>query len=84
MIASPCSGQGFRFSSAIGEAVLQMVRDGRAKLGVSLFKTTDLVDGRENVDAQSLRIRGENSLRGLATFVSSIGSVNDDEQSEQD
>ncbi len=38
VIVSPCSGHGFKFSSAIGEAVMEMVQDGRTKLDISLFK----------------------------------------------
>ena len=37
VIASPCSGHGFKFSSAIGELVREMVETGRTNLDISLF-----------------------------------------------
>lgn len=37
IIASPCSGHGFKFSSAIGEIVREMVQNGKTKLDISLF-----------------------------------------------
>lgn len=38
IIASPCSGHGFKFSSAIGEVVRELVMDGKTKHDISLFK----------------------------------------------
>ncbi len=38
LIASPCSGHGFKFSSVIGEIVADLVREGRSKFDLSLFK----------------------------------------------
>lgn len=37
LIVSPCSGHGFKHSAAIGEAVAQMVVDGKSELDVSAF-----------------------------------------------
>jgi len=37
VIASPCSGHGFKFSSVIGELVREMIETGRTNLDVSLF-----------------------------------------------
>ena len=39
VIASPCSGHGFKFSSAIGEALSQIVIDGHSQCDLSLFRT---------------------------------------------
>ena len=39
LIASPCSGHGFKFSSAIGEALSQIVIDGHSHCDLSLFRT---------------------------------------------
>jgi sarcosine oxidase len=38
LIASPCSGHGFKFSSAIGEILCQLVADGRTQFDLSLFR----------------------------------------------
>ena len=38
LIASPCSGHGFKFSSAIGEAVCDLVMGGKSRLDLSLFR----------------------------------------------
>jgi sarcosine oxidase len=43
IILSPCSGHGFKFASAIGEIATQMIKDGRAKLDISMFNLTRLV-----------------------------------------
>jgi sarcosine oxidase len=37
MIASPCSGHGFKHSAAIGEALAQQVIDGKSKIDISSF-----------------------------------------------
>ena len=37
LIASPCSGHGFKFASAIGEALAELVSDGRTRADLSLF-----------------------------------------------
>ncbi len=38
LIASPCSGHGFKFSAAIGEVVSDLVLDGRSRFDLSLFR----------------------------------------------
>jgi len=38
LIASPCSGHGFKFSSAIGELAAKMLNDQRAPFDLSLFR----------------------------------------------
>ena len=38
LIASPCSGHGFKFSSAIGEILCQLVTEGRTEFDLSLFR----------------------------------------------
>ncbi|OLD47459.1 MAG: N-methyltryptophan oxidase, partial [Gemmatimonadetes bacterium 13_1_40CM_2_60_3] len=37
LIASPCSGHGFKFSSVIGELLAQLLTDGKTRLDLSLF-----------------------------------------------
>lgn len=37
LLVSPCSGHGFKFSAAVGEAVADLVLDGRSKLDLSFF-----------------------------------------------
>ncbi len=37
IIASPCSGHGFKHSAAIGEVLAQMALDGKSKIDVSNF-----------------------------------------------
>lgn len=37
LLVSPCSGHGFKFSSAIGEVVADLVVDGRSKFDLSFF-----------------------------------------------
>jgi sarcosine oxidase len=37
LIASPCSGHGFKFSSAIGEALASLLVEGRTQLDLTLF-----------------------------------------------
>lgn len=38
LIASPCSGHGFKFSSAVGEALAERVTDGQTRLDLGLFR----------------------------------------------
>ena len=38
MIASPCSGHGFKHSAAIGEALAEQVIDGKSKIDISSFR----------------------------------------------
>jgi sarcosine oxidase len=42
IVASPCSGHGFKHSAAIGEALAQWVLDGRASLDLTPFASTRL------------------------------------------
>lgn len=48
IIASPCSGHGFKHSAAIGEVLAQMAIDGKSEIDISSFtfkrfnKSTDL------------------------------------------
>jgi sarcosine oxidase len=37
MIASPCSGHGFKHSAAIGEALSEQLIDGKSKIDISSF-----------------------------------------------
>jgi len=37
LIVSPCSGHGFKFASAIGEGVAQLIQGGRSQLDLSAF-----------------------------------------------
>ena len=37
IIASPCSGHGFKHSAAIGEVISQLILDGRSKIDVNSF-----------------------------------------------
>ena len=38
LIASPCSGHGFKFASAIGEILADLATDGRSRFDLSLFR----------------------------------------------
>ena len=38
LIASPCSGHGFKFASAIGEILADLLVDGRSRLNIDLFR----------------------------------------------
>jgi sarcosine oxidase len=38
VIVSPCSGHGFKHSAAIGEAVAELVVDGKSTLDLSAFR----------------------------------------------
>ena len=38
LIASPCSGHGFKFASAIGEILAELLTDGRSRLNIDLFR----------------------------------------------
>jgi sarcosine oxidase len=38
LIASPCSGHGFKFSSVIGEVLAELLIDGRSRFDLSLFR----------------------------------------------
>lgn len=38
ILASPCSGHGFKFSSAIGEILCQLLTDGKTAFDLSLFR----------------------------------------------
>ena len=37
VVASPCSGHGFKFASVIGEALADLAKKGSSKLDLSLF-----------------------------------------------
>jgi sarcosine oxidase len=39
IVASPCSGHGFKHSAAIGEALAELVSDGRSRIDVGSFST---------------------------------------------
>lgn len=43
IIASPCSGHGFKHSSAIGEALAELAIDGQTKFDISTFNITRLL-----------------------------------------
>ena len=38
LIASPCSGHGFKFASAIGEILAELLVDGRSRMNIDLFR----------------------------------------------
>ncbi len=38
LVASPCSGHGFKFASAIGEILAELLVDGRSRLNIDLFR----------------------------------------------
>jgi sarcosine oxidase len=38
LLVSPCSGHGFKYASAIGEAVAELVTEGRSRLDLSFFQ----------------------------------------------
>jgi glycine/D-amino acid oxidase-like deaminating enzyme len=40
LLASACSGHGFKFSAAIGEALAELVLDGRSQCDLRLFSAT--------------------------------------------
>jgi sarcosine oxidase len=37
VVASPCSGHGFKHSAAIGEVLSELVNDGKSKIDISSF-----------------------------------------------
>jgi sarcosine oxidase len=43
VIVSPCSGHGFKFSSAIGEIAADLVTGGRTRFDTSLFRLERLM-----------------------------------------
>lgn len=45
IIASPCSGHGFKHSAAIGEALAEQVIDGKSKIDLSSFNLKRFKDG---------------------------------------
>ncbi len=44
IVASPCSGHGFKHSAAIGEALAQLARHGATALDISDFRLSRLLD----------------------------------------
>ena len=48
VIVSACSGHGFKFSSVIGEVVLEMVQDGESKFDLSMFKVNRFSNEAKN------------------------------------
>ena len=46
LIASPCSGHGFKHSAAIGEALAQWVVDGESTLDLSPFRLARIAKSR--------------------------------------
>jgi sarcosine oxidase len=45
VVASPCSGHGFKHSAAIGEALAQIVTEGRSEIDVSAFSFRRFAEG---------------------------------------
>jgi glycine/D-amino acid oxidase-like deaminating enzyme len=43
IVASPCSGHGFKFASAIGEALADMALDGKSSFDLGLFGLSRLL-----------------------------------------
>lgn len=43
IVSSPCSGHGFKFASAIGEAQAEMIVDGKSRLDLSPFRISRFV-----------------------------------------
>jgi sarcosine oxidase len=37
-VASPCSGHGFKFASAVGEVLADLAIDGESNMDLSLFR----------------------------------------------
>ena len=44
ILASPCSGHGFKHSAAIGEAIAQLALDGRSRFDLSAFTMRRLLN----------------------------------------
>lgn len=44
IIASPCSGHGFKHSAAVGETLAQLALEGRAEFDISAFALSRLID----------------------------------------
>jgi sarcosine oxidase len=42
LIASPCSGHGFKFASAVGEVVADLLIEGQTDTDISLFRLARL------------------------------------------
>ena len=47
LIASPCSGHGFKHSAAIGEVLSQLVLDGKSKIDISKFSFNMLANSKK-------------------------------------
>ena len=45
IVASPCSGHGFKFASAVGEVLADLALDGRSSMDLSLFRLERLRSG---------------------------------------
>ncbi|RPI52201.1 MAG: FAD-dependent oxidoreductase, partial [Chloroflexi bacterium] len=45
LIASPCSGHGFKFSAAVGEMAAGLLMDGKAPFELGLFRLERLAAG---------------------------------------
>jgi len=58
ILASPCSGHGFKFASAIGEVLADFATDGASRHDLRLFEVERLVAGTA-ASRQSSRIAGE-------------------------
>jgi len=51
LVASPCSGHGFKFSSAIGEVIADLVREGRTRFDLRPFRLGRFANGVGRPDA---------------------------------
>jgi sarcosine oxidase len=47
VVASPCSGHGFKFSSVIGEIAADLVTQGSSRLDISMFRLERLLEGKK-------------------------------------
>jgi sarcosine oxidase len=47
ILASPCSGHGFKFASVIGEILADLATEGRSRFDLSPFAVSRMVTGRE-------------------------------------
>jgi len=54
LIASPCSGHGFKFSSAIGEVLSDLITDGKSQFDLGLFRNRFHRTTPSSVGAESL------------------------------
>ena len=57
ILASPCSGHGFKFCSVIGEILADLAERGETGHDVALFRLRRIAEGRTNAGARAVRLQ---------------------------